>query len=296
MNRLLIPDEPLPLDRLRSLDAEVKWRIGEMVTLLMDYHDVEIDLDLRDGRLQIDPLRGVGEGGGSVTGSIALEPDGSEHRLSVKIAADQLRYALSSSARDRSQHVPHDIRVDLSGAGNTLHEMAAGVDGRIAIVQGEGRFDNSALDKLTTDVMAKVSSTLNPFSKKDRYTGLECGVHVIEFEEGVAKLGPLVMLTDKMKIAGRGKIDFETEKLDLNFAAKPRKGIGLSASTFTNPYIKLGGTLSKPKMTVKPLEAATATAAAITTVGLSIVAKGFWDRFTSGKRACKKATKKAGIK
>ena len=99
-----------------------------------------------------------------------------------------------------------------------------------------------------------------------------------------------------MKIAGHGSIDFKTEKLNLNYAAKPRKGIGLSASTFTNPYIKLGGTLSDPKVTVKPLTAATATAAAITTGGLSILAKGFWDRFTSGKRACRKATKKAGIK
>ena len=40
---------------------------------------------------------------------------------------------------------------------------------------------------------------------------------------------------------------------------------------------------------------AAATAAAVTTGGLSLLAKGFWDRVTSGKKACKRAMKKAGL-
>ncbi len=76
-------------------------------------------------------------------------------------------------------------------------------------------------------------------------------------------------------------------------AAKPRKGIGLSASAVTNPYLKLGGTLSKPSISVKPLGAAAATAAAWTTGGLSFLAKGFWDRATSGNKICRQAREKA---
>ena len=111
-------------------------------------------------------------------------------------------------------------------------------------------------------------------------------------EGGVARLRPLIAVTDQMTIAGRGSIDLSTEKLDLSWVAKPRRGIGLSASAITNPYIKLGGTLSAPSLAVKPLQATTATAAAITTGGLSILAKGFWDRFTSGTRACEKLKEK----
>ena len=174
--------------------------------------------------------------------------------------------------------------------------MASTANGRIVVVQGEGSFDNSTLDRLTTDALSKINSALNPFSKKDRYTGLECGVHVTRIEDGVAKLGPIVMVTNKMQIVGQGEIDLATEKLNLSWTAKPRKGIGLSASTFTNPYVKLSGTLAEPSVTVKPLQATATTAAAVTTGGLSILAKGFWDRFTSGTKACKKAKKKAGLK
>ncbi len=211
------------------------------------------------------------------------------------LTAEQLRLALSSEAELREHRVPHDIQLELTGTGNSLHAMASTADGRIVVVQGEGSFNNSTLHQLTADVLSKIISALNPFTRKDPYTGLECGVHVTRIEGGMAKLGPLVMVTDKMQIVGRGEIDLATEKLDLAWTAKPRKGVGLSASTFTNPYVKLGGTLTEPRVTVKPLQAAAATTAAVTTGGLSILAKGFWDRVTSGKKACQRAKKKAGI-
>jgi hypothetical protein len=112
----------------------------------------------------------------------------------------------------------------------------------------------------------------------------------------VVKLDPFALVTDKMKIVGRGKVNLETEKLDLNWTAKPRRGIGLSASMLTNPYIKLVGTLSNPQVSVKPLSAAGNTAAAFGTAGLSLLAKGFWDRFTSTKSVCRKARKKYALK
>ncbi len=248
----------------------------------------DLDVSLQDGRLQAGPVRGRGEYGGSATARIVLEPEGETYRLTIEMRAEKLYYALSREAENREQQVPHDVLFDLTGTGTSLHAIAGSADGRIIILQGEGRMDNLSLGLLTTDVLGKLLSSLNPFSREERYTRLECGVLVTYVEEGVARLRPLIAVTDKMKIAGRGSIDLSTEKLDLSWVAKPRRGIGLSASTITNPYVKLGGTLSAPSLTVKPLQAATATTAAIMTGGLSILAKGFWDRFTSGTRACEK--------
>ena len=153
--------------------------------------------------------------------------------------------------RGEEERVPHDVLLSLTGAGTDLHAIAVSADGRLIVLQGEGRFDNATLSLLTTDMLGKLFSTLNPFSRKERYTRLECGVHVAHLENGVARIQPLLGVTDKMKIAGRGRIDLSTEKLDFSWVAKPRRGIGLSASTITNPYIKLGGTLSTPSLSVK---------------------------------------------
>jgi len=75
---------------------------------------------------------------------------------------------------------------------------------------------------------------------------------------------------------------------------KPRKGIGLSASMITNPYIKLGGTLSSPSIQLKELQAVASTGAAVATLGLSLVAKGMFDRVTAEKKVCKEALEKIG--
>ncbi len=60
----------------------------------------------------------------------------------------------------------------------------------------------------------------------------------------------------------------------------------MSASAVTNSYIKLGGTLSKPALGVKPLEAVVTTGVAVATAGLSILAKGLADRMTAEIDVC----------
>jgi hypothetical protein len=92
-----------------------------------------------------------------------------------------------------------------------------------------------------------------------------------------------------MTILADGRVNLRTERINIDWVIKQRKGIGISASTFTNPYIKLGGTLSEPSVEVKPLRAATATGAAVATGGLSLLYKGFWDRITAGRKVCKRA-------
>jgi hypothetical protein len=138
-----------------------------------------------------------------------------------------------------------------------------------------------------------VLNALNPFRKDDKETHFECAVLVGSLVDGRARLDPIAMRTDKTTIVGHGKINFSNEKIDFEWATKPRKGIGLSASTITNPYIKVSGRLGDPSLDIKPIQAVTATGVAVATVGLSIVARGFWDRVTAERKVCKRAIKAA---
>jgi hypothetical protein len=74
--------------------------------------------------------------------------------------------------------------------------------------------------------------------------------------------------------------------------SKPRKGVGLSASAITNSYIRLGGTLLHPSIEIKPLEAVATTGVAVATMGISLVAKGLFDRVTAEKKVCERAMEK----
>jgi hypothetical protein len=90
-------------------------------------------------------------------------------------------------------------------------------------------------------------------------------------------------------VVGHGEVGLETEKLILHWATKPRKGVGLSAGTITNNYVKLGGSLSEPQLTISPLKAARATGAALFTGGLSILGRAVFDRISAERNVCKRA-------
>ena len=98
--------------------------------------------------------------------------------------------------------------------------------------------------------------------------------------------------TEKLTIVSAGRVDLNTEELDIDFETRPRKGLGISASMFTNPYIKLGGTLTKPAIELSRERATIATGAAVLTGGLSFLYKGLWDRYFSSRDPCGEALKR----
>ncbi len=48
----------------------------------------------------------------------------------------------------------------------------------------------------------------------------------------------------------RGRIDLTTEKIDFTFETTPREGIGISVGDIVNPFTKVVGTLSAPKISL----------------------------------------------
>jgi len=87
-----------------------------------------------------------------------------------------------------------------------------------------------------------------------------------------------VTRTDKLDIAAAGLIDLKTERIDIQFKAAPRSGIGLSAAGLVHPYVKVGGSLAQPGLVFDSTGALISGGAAVATSGLSIVAKSLFDR------------------
>ena len=188
-----------------------------------------------------------------------------------------------------------DLLVDLSMAGRTPHELASSASGLGVVSLAGGLIDDSAIDLIAADLIVTVLESLNPFSARDTgAVGLECGVLLLDIEDGIAILEPMAVKTENVTILGHGSVDLATEELELEWVTKPRKGFGLSASTITNPYIKLGGTLTQPKLDVKPVEAITSTGMAVATGGLVLLGRGLWDRISSEKDVCAKGLSEAG--
>ena len=286
-----ISDKPIDFSPLRRADAEIDITVGTIQFPLMVLSEVELVAKLNDGRLEIERLAAIGQDQGHVSGSMVLEPKNDRYFLRTDLEARQLRLDIAGSTVARMDQPPIDFDIDLEALGASPHELASSANGTIQVVIGKGTMDSKVLDLVTADILLTLLNAFNPFAKQDAATEMQCGVALLSIADGLATLEPMAFQSDKMTMLGDGRIDLGTEKLNLEWITKPRKGIGISASMITNPYIKLGGTLAAPSVQLKEAEAVVSTGAAVATMGLSLVAKGMYDRVTAEKKVCKKALK-----
>jgi uncharacterized protein involved in outer membrane biogenesis len=288
-----IPHDPLTLGALRSLDAKIRLTMEQLVVPAVALHDVTIDVDLRDGAFRSKRIEGTGTHGGRATASLGVEPVEEGYRVVAEGRIEGGRL-YSPKGGDVPEQAPTvDIEFEMQGVGRSLHDIAASSGGHALITVGSGRLPSTASDFVTSGVLRGLLDALNPLRKSSPYTSIECGVVAAYVENGDAVVEPVAARTDKLTIIGKGKIDFDTEEIDLVWTLKPRKGVGISAGSIANPYVKLGGTLSSPALEVKTLKAVTSTGAAVATAGLTVLFRGFYDRITAEKKVCVEALEKA---
>ena len=182
----------------------------------------------------------------------------------------------------------------LHGSGATLRELAGSLDGYTRVNAGQGKVRPTALKFFTGDFLSQVLNTVNPFSKTDKYTNLQCAEALLRIKDGVITGRPaLVTQTERLNIFAAGKIDLKTENLYVDLNTVPQKGLGLSLSDLINPYTNIGGTLAKPTLTLDPQGAMIEGGVAVATGGISILAKRFAERYLTAADACGKAASDA---
>jgi hypothetical protein len=153
--------------------------------------------------------------------------------------------------------------------------------------------NSRALD-LFGSFYSELLSTINPFVVREPYTAIACFAAYAEITEGVAEIRPgAVMQTDKLNMFARGRIDLETEQIQMRFDTTPRKGIGISLADFVNPFVGVSGTLASPGLGVDPKNSMFEGGFAYATGGLSIVAKSLFNRWFGAREPCAALEKEA---
>jgi hypothetical protein len=172
--------------------------------------------------------------------------------------------------------------------------LASVANGRILITQGSGKINNNMMGMFSSDIIDQLLSALNPFAKKEKFSNWDCTVVSVDIVDGRAAIDPLLAQLEKVMIVGAGDIDLKTEKLNIEFNTKPRKGVGISADMFVTPFIKLKGTLASPAIGLNEKGTLLTGSAAIATMGLSLLLKGMLDRTTAQGDHCEKALENIG--
>jgi hypothetical protein len=267
----VFPPEPLPLEGLKALDADVKLRVEQILGLPVSVGRFHARVELENGNLSAQPLQCL-LGGGKITGAFALRTREKEPSFVCRLKFDQLEVASLLKDLEIKEMLQGklDGEVDLTGKGKSVAEWMAGLNGRTLLTMGKGRLQDKYLDLLGADLARSILRLINPLQKGEDFTALNCLVVGFEAQNGLAVCTALVADTPQMSLAGAGDIDLRTERLNLSLHPSPKAGVGggsmgkvsMSLGELTKPF-KLGGTLAHPSLAID-------TAQAMATVGKAV--------------------------
>lgn len=281
----VLSTDPLPLDALKVVDASVRITVGQLKSTKATVESVRAKVSLKGGKLDISDFEAL-LSGGAVAAEVTLDASRKVPRFvkSATVKGMALAPFLNGTDGAAASGGTADLDFQISGRGVSLAEIMGSSDGHLKIDASGLELSNQAAGIASADMFMKAFDILNPLSKSDDKTVIECAVLNFPIKDGLmqSKTG-IGVSTRKLNILGGGSVDFKSEQIDIGVNPKPREGIGLNVSSLAE-FVRLGGTLSNPQAVTDMKGAATAglkVGAAIATGGLSVLAEGLSDRATA---------------
>jgi len=255
-NTKVFSAEPLQLEGLQAIEADLKFREKQVLLPRSALNDVSVDVLLKDGNLTIKPFKFT-IGGGKADAQFALRSRETPAVLAATLDIDQLEIGpmLDQLGYQRSVEGNLDAAFNLDGSGDSVAALMAGLNGNIRISMSNGRVASEYLEVLEKYLGGGILRMLNPFEEKREYTPVNCFVDKIEIKDGLADV-KLLLDTDHTSIFGAGDVNLKTERLDLGIKPTPKKrampvDISFSFRELSQPF-RLGGTLANPHLAIDP--------------------------------------------
>jgi uncharacterized protein involved in outer membrane biogenesis len=288
----MFDDTPVVVFEDHSLDLDLDLQINQLFLGNTNIDGIKLELLLSKRLLEIKPFTFKGQQGGSFNGEFSLNGARGTPKLHLDVRGNDVRIGLVAlPEQDPSTYPPLDLELSLDGAGATNRELASSLDGRYRAYMGSGQLASAGVQLLFSDFLTELLNTLNPFAETSKYTQLDCAVLAADVVSGQVEFIPSIAHTADITVFSQGAVDLKTEKIDITFNTKPRKGIGLTAGTLINSFIKVGGRLTAPAIEIDPAETIKSGGLAVVTLGISVLAKSASDRFLSSPDPCGDARK-----
>jgi uncharacterized protein involved in outer membrane biogenesis len=259
----LLPDAKIPLTGLRNRLGSVHYRAATIASRALSVHDFESTATIERDILTLPTLAARYENA-KVTGTVKVDAsaDSPKTDLDLRIAGLPLNHFFRKRTGgqppfDGSMHA----RVQISGRGNSVHQLASTADGMITAVLPRGAM-RASLAELTGGNLRGVGLR---FSKNEETTPIRCAVASFRAEDGNFTAQHLVIDTEPVLIRGSGAIRMDAEALDLTLHGESKK---VRFGSVRSP-VYIGGSLAHPSFSLSKGRVAAQTAGAVA-LGLAL--------------------------
>ena len=267
-NALLLPTAKLQTDRLRGMDATLRYHADEIKAQTLPLKQVSLQLQLRNNVLRVDPFD-LTLPEGKIAGTLVLDVRNSlpTEQVDARITHVQLAQFHTKGTTKPPLEGTLVGRVKLHGEGDSVHAFASSADGTLSMVVPHGEIEQAFAELAGINVARGLGLMLK---KNQQQTDLRCGIADFDAHDGIAKVRQVVFDTQVVIITGLGDVDLHNERLNLQLTGAPKK---FRFAVLRAP-VEIRGTLSHPAIGLKgsKLAAQGAVATVLGAVGTPLAA------------------------
>ncbi len=215
----LLPDKPVNLARLRSMDADVEFQALGIKKKNLPIDNLQTHLTLDHGMLKLEPLN-FGVAGGRVESNISIDARKPELVLDTRTnftRLDMAKLLPGNALIDKSTGLVGG-RANLHSTGSSTAGLLGNANGELGIAMRGGTFSNLLLEGAGLDAAEAVGFLI----RGDRTVRVRCGVLDLEAKDGVLRPRAFVIDTTDTNLHVDGSVDMGKEELDLTVHPLPK--------------------------------------------------------------------------
>lgn len=242
-------EKVLSPEALGKQDAELSVDVMEVLSGKDRLGNGSLRVRLQDGRLSLDPAE-VNVPGGSAKLWLSYFPDGKNIDIESKVRVERFDYGVLARRykpdADVQGHV--SLQVDLRTRTPGLDRAMQYGNGRIDFAVWPRNMKSGIFDLWAVNLFV----ALVPAVDSAKESKVNCAIGRFNLKNGVLTEDSILLDTSRMRVAGRARVDFESESLSVDMAPKAKKPQFFSLAT----PVQVRGKLTAPKIGVSAGEVA----------------------------------------
>ena len=273
----VVPNDKVPYQYLKEVDASVNTRISKLIidndTVLTN---VNLAAVLQNGVLNVSQLN-LNIGSGTVAAKMTVNALKQQVNLTangknIKVQDLETDFATGKDGGIKilsGGEMDFDLNVVTHGA--TMRGLSENLDGQFAAVLGKSQMKTGKLDWLTNNIFTQLFEVLKIDTNKVTNMDITCGVIRADFKNGMATFpNSVVFDSSELKLISNGTLNLKNDKLNFTVAPTMNKLASGNIAQALAGFVKMGGTISNPKVKLDTSSALTTVVGAVMTSGASL--------------------------
>lgn len=247
----IFPDDPINLDRVQAMDAQVKLRAKRILAPDLPIDRLDASLTLEDGILRLQPANfTVANGRFEIYASLYASKKPVEIDLDIRLRRLDLKRLMEESAFVQKSAGLIGGRLIVSGKGPSARAVMRTLSGDIFLVMSGGQISAYLVELVGLDILESLGLFV---TGGDTPVRIRCLVADFKATNGLVIADTLVLDTEDTNISGQGKIDLREETLDFVLNPLPKDFSLLSLRS----SVRVQGPIEDPSFFPDPLKIGT---------------------------------------